>query len=126
MSKFWHFLTYTWRVAINLVEIVIVLYIFSRLHSRFEFIVVSILGLIYCSLRTMGGALGLAIAQMSTSLDRELTRIRMLLGQDEEYHLEEFAEAETNSNRQAVKIWINLSFVSIIGIICLFNLLVHS
>ena len=43
-------LGYAWRIAGSLLQIVFVLYIFSRLEDRFDTIVVAISGLIYVSI----------------------------------------------------------------------------
>ena len=46
----WIALGYPWRIAGSLLLILLVLYIFSRLEDRFDFIVVAISGLIYVSI----------------------------------------------------------------------------
>ena len=46
----WTALGYAWRIAGSLLQIIFVLYIFSRLEDRFDTIVVAISGLIYASI----------------------------------------------------------------------------
>jgi hypothetical protein len=46
MSGFTTFLGYAWRVVVNCFYLFIVLYVFDKLHERFEIIVAAILGLI--------------------------------------------------------------------------------
>ena len=46
----WTALGYAWRIAGSLLQIIFVLYIFSRLEDRFDTIVVAISGLIYVSI----------------------------------------------------------------------------
>jgi hypothetical protein len=46
----WIALGYAWRIAGSLLQILFVLYIFSRLEDRFDTIVVAISGLIYASI----------------------------------------------------------------------------
>jgi len=46
----WIALGHAWRIAASLLQILFVLYIFSRLEDRFDTIVVAISGLIYVSI----------------------------------------------------------------------------
>ena len=49
----WTALGYAWRIAVSLLQIIFVLYIFSRLEDRFDTIVVAISGLSYASILSL-------------------------------------------------------------------------
>jgi uncharacterized membrane protein len=51
-----------WIVVLMLLQVLIVLYIFSRLNVRFEIIVVAILGLIYVAVGSVGSVIAVMIA----------------------------------------------------------------
>jgi len=63
---------YVWRVAVNIVELLVVLYIFYHLNARFEIIVIAVLGLIYTTIRTVAWALFHGLNNLGRNLGREL------------------------------------------------------
>ena len=72
----WH---YIWRVLSNLILIVIVWGILLSLHSRLEILLVSILGLIYATVRGIGLGLAYALILLASGIDAEFRRLRTLL-----------------------------------------------
>jgi high-affinity Fe2+/Pb2+ permease len=46
----WTIVGYAWRIAGSLLQIIFVLYVFSRIENRFDTIVIAISGLIYVSI----------------------------------------------------------------------------
>ena len=76
MKRIVIFIGYLWRVLAGLLEVAIVLYVFSRLNTRFEFIVVSIFRFMYGSLRIIGIGLWQMLSQLGVSVDREFGKLR--------------------------------------------------
>jgi hypothetical protein len=134
MKIFLVVLGYVWRVASNLIQLLVVLFIFSKLNVRFEVIVIAVLGLIYTALRTMGFGLFLAFTNLERLLDREFLQLRSLLSDqtlqdDDERDLvltEDWkavsAEKAKLMDRAIYKSYIDALFVMVIWIICLYQL----
>jgi hypothetical protein len=124
LEKFLIVLGYAWRVLVNLIRLAIVLAVFSSLHTQFEFIVVSILGFIYLTIATVGSLHVMMSTQVALAFDRDLTRIRSLLGDETvDDHKAEMEEQSKVINRQFNKVYfIDMVFNSIIWIICFYHL----
>ena len=71
--KFLIFLGWTWRVIANLISLLVVFYIFSKLEleTRFEFVVVSILGFIYLTIRAIAFSQARSLVQMGRGLSMQ-------------------------------------------------------
>lgn len=76
MGFVWLVWRYLWRIFINALEIVVLWGILIGLHARFEVIVVSILGLLYATIRGVGNGLRYALIALTTALDADFRRIR--------------------------------------------------
>jgi hypothetical protein len=123
MQTFLTVLGYAWRILINIIQLVIVLVVFLNLKGRFEVIVVSTLGFIYLTLRTMGWGQAVMLINMSLGIDREFAHIRGLLGEEiTEKQKAETEELTKRTKRQMAKSYVDLVFLSIIWIICLYQL----
>jgi hypothetical protein len=137
MEIFLVVLGYVWRVVSNLIQLLVVLYIFSKLNERFEVIVIAVLGLIYTALRSMGWGLFMAFTGMERLLDREFLLLRRLLNDqtlqdDDERDLiltedwKAVAALKTKLMERAMfKSYIDALFVGVIWIICLYQLFTY-
>lgn len=123
--RFLVFLGWTWRVVANLISLLIVFYIFSRLQNRFEIVVVSILGFIYLTMRATAFRQVLTTIAMGKALNTEFERVRALLGEDLTSHRADVAEATKASDRLVAKGYLDMTFASIISLICLFQFFTH-
>jgi hypothetical protein len=104
MEAFLVALGYLWRVVSNLIQLLVVLYIFSKLKTPFEVIVVAVLGLIYTTVRTMGFGNFIAFTNLGKGLDQEFIRLRRLLGdQTVQEHEAEVSEQNKRLKRLAAK-----------------------
>ncbi len=119
-------LGYGWRVAVNLIEIVVVMAIFSGLRGRFETTVVAILGVIYVTVRTIGISSWMMAVNTAIRQDLQFFRISELA---QDPLLEEYKEARKKSEADlsiaTVKAWINVGGLAVTSLICLFQLLTN-
>ena len=120
MERYFFFLGYVWRVFTNLLALLIVLYVFSQLNQRLEFITVSILGLMYGTIRAIAFNQGSAFARVVMAFARDVHSIRGALGIEQNDSDDE--EAEKQLNRQIVKGYIDMAFLSLISLACLYHL----
>jgi hypothetical protein len=125
MNKLFTILGWAWLILVNLFILAIVLYIFSRLDTRSDIIIVSILGQIYTAIRGYAFLQGQAIIRLFLSSEKEFRKIKTLLGDHDEYEEESRAEIETMLNKDIAKGWGNIAFLAIIDIICIFELLTN-
>jgi hypothetical protein len=73
-------LSFAWHVISNVLQILIVLYVFSRLQVRFEVIVVAILGLIYVTIQGIGFGIRLMMGMLTINVQKDLIFIRKKMG----------------------------------------------
>lgn len=122
MDKFFTGVLYIWRVLWNVVQLAIVLYVFSRLQGRIENILVSILGLIYVTIRTIAFGTWQMITNMAVALDKEFVNIRRLAGEETEWRTTAIDETEKAIKRTTVKLYIDMAFMALIMLVCLAQL----
>jgi hypothetical protein len=72
-----------WRFLSAVLQVLFVLYVFSRLDVRFEIIVVAILGLIYASIRGLDAALAPVLANIIVRWEKDFIAIRKHIGDDD-------------------------------------------
>jgi hypothetical protein len=112
-----------WRVAACLVQLAVILYVFYRLNTRSETILVSLLGLMYATIRSLAIMQGLAFAQFAFAIDKELARIQELLGEYRNTVTERRkAVAVVENNRYGGKLIISAIFIGVLSLVCLFTL----
>ncbi len=119
-------LTYLWHIILYSLYISILIYVFSLLDTRLEFIVVSSCGLIYTVIASHG-----LEARNATATNLHFTivaigKMRLLLNEttpeEQQYGIEILNKsARTRSNGR----WISITYLAIIEIICLYQLLKH-
>jgi hypothetical protein len=124
--QFYVVLGYVWRVAVNVVELFVVLYIFYHLNARFEIIVIAVLGLIYTTIRTVAWALFHGLNNLGRNLGREFLYLQSLLGdQTVEERAREASEQAKRADRVIMKTYIDGFFISAIWIVCFYQLLAN-
>ena len=127
MEKFLSLLAYLWRIAMNLIMLAIVVGILSRVHDRFETIVVAILGLLYVTIRTIAFGQALMFTQLAIGIDSDFSRIRRLLGDESvDEHQKEVTELKANFDRRMGRAYVDIFFLAIISLICLYQLISQS
>lgn len=120
----WGWLGNVWTVIVNLITVVVVFAIYGSIYGDFETTVVSLLILIYLSIQSFSMLQGKTIAENACAFDSEFKRIRELLNAnptDEE--AEEVQSARKKFEKSMTKMAINSTFVVIMYLIALFNLL---
>jgi len=118
-------LGYTWRVIWHVIKLLVVIYVFLRLENRFEIIVVSILGLMYVTINAMSGDLRWRLIRLAIENEKNFSRMRRLLGEDTKDHEGALRADEKEMLRQSAKPFIDLVFLFIISLVCLFHLLME-
>jgi hypothetical protein len=117
------FLRYLGQIGSCILQLAIIAFVFSRLESRTEVIIVSILGVIYTTMRSIQFPQGIARGQISTVLARELVRIEELLGEEPGIIQEKRKEISEGENRLAGGGLIVTSiFLGRIALLCLYML----
>jgi hypothetical protein len=126
MSTFFVIFGYTWRVLRNCIEIAVVLVVFLSLRDRFEFIVISILGLIYACIRTIAFGQVLFWMELAKGMDKRFLRLECPLN-DPSFQERSAALIEDRKmiDIKLMKVYIDGIFISITSLICLFNLFTH-
>jgi hypothetical protein len=123
METFWRIFDWLWLIARNVFYIGVVVYISDNLSGRTEHILVSILGLIYVSVRGQGLGSAFWTSRMAVALDEEFTRIRILLNDESaNAHTDLIKKQKEKADRYFPKIFVSAISLSIVGLICLFEL----
>lgn len=121
---YWKYFGYAWTVIVNLITVVIVFAIYGNVYASVDTIVVSLLILIYLSIQSFSMIYGKTTIETAFALDLEFKRIRRLLKyESNEEETEEIQEVKNKVNKAMVKMYIKASFILIIYIITIFNLL---
>jgi|SRR6516225_215770 len=116
----WAFLKFAWRVISNLLQILIVLYVFSRLSVRFEIIVVAILGLIYATIRSIAFGIWYMLINIVVGANNDFIFIRKHIGDDVTEREEEARIGHSKATQTFYKNAIDGVTLSIISLICLY------
>jgi hypothetical protein len=117
-------LGYAWRVLINMFYVVVVLYVFDKLHGRPEAIItVAVLGLIYVTIRSIAIWQGIGLTSGLKAIESDLIRLRELAHDEHARSRWDASKAESEVvSRVHNKLLIDGFFLSIVSIICLFVL----
>ena len=117
------FLRYLWQIGSYILQLAIIGFVFSRLESRTEVIIVSILGLIYATIRSIQLLQGIARGQISTALARELVRIEELLGEEPGIIQQKRNEPSEAENALAGgRLIVTSIFICLVALLCLYML----
>lgn len=120
----WAVLKYAWRVILSVLQILIVLYVFSRLSVRFEIIVVAILGLIYVTVRSVAFGMWYMLVNIAVGANNDFIFIRKHIGDDVTAREEEAAMGHGKATQNFYKFVIDGIALSLISFICLYHLFV--
>src|SRR5262249_20357504 len=121
-NKVWLGLAFSWKVLFNLVQFLIILYVFSRLHDRFEVIAMSTLGLIYVTIRSIGFGTWAALANIALAIDKEFAYLHHKAGEDVSFRAEGFGNSQRMMQEATYKGYIDQLFLSLISLVCLYQL----
>jgi hypothetical protein len=123
-------LYYSWRVFSNLLQVAIILWVFAEIDNNQTATIVGVLGMIYATIRSGQIMFGFSQMQITNALAEELLRIRKLLNDQSPYSawygertLRDDVMAQ--QRKQAVGAWIEAGALSIVFLICAFNVFVN-
>jgi hypothetical protein len=122
MAKSITFLSHAWHVVWGVFIVIVVLHVFSRLGGRSEIIMVSILGLVYGTLGAAAIGHGRALVQIALGLEQHLGRVLVLLNDPTIGSSEVPDELMRKINQTQTNGHIDLGFLLVIQVICLFYL----
>jgi hypothetical protein len=112
-----------WRFLINIIQLAVVIAIFSELHGQFEVVAMSVLGIIYLSVRSIGIRNYFLHANLAKGLDNEIIRLHRLLADDASNLYEESrVESHRILQRKANKIYFDSFFLGLIWIVCIYHI----
>jgi hypothetical protein len=115
-------LSFAWHVISNVLQILIVLYVFSRLQVRFEVIVVAILGLIYVTIQGIGFGIRLMMGMLTINVQKDLIFIRKKMGDNVSAREKEASATESKMTSMPFTLLIDGVGFSLIFLICLYQL----
>jgi hypothetical protein len=115
-------LSYTWRVAVNVFYVCVVLYVFANINEKSLQIVVAILGLLYVTIRSIAIGQYFTNAPMLIGLVKSIDELKERLGIPRTGTPEEYEAVDAMLRTTTVKTYIDSGFLSLIGLICLFVL----
>ena len=136
-------LSYTWKIIVNIISVIVILTIFSVSSTKFESVVLSALVLIYLSICSFTALWGLHQVEFAEALNEEFIAVKRLLrkdaiNQNEDFRIndllneiqtgkqeidEDKKERTEKKKTLMIKFYINVGFQTLIYIITLFNLL---
>ena len=109
---------YIWRVIVNLFYLAVVMYALDKLHDRTETLIISTLGLIYVTIRTIAWGQFIAMLGTNSALQIQLDTIQARL--DGTFDPVMPAEEITALQKSwQVKSVINSIFLAIISLFCI-------
>jgi hypothetical protein len=122
METFWLVLGYTGRVVSNILQILVILYLFAHLGSGFQKVIVAILGLIYVTIRTIAIGNVHLLSFIAGAVSKEFLQVYRLLGEDISERTTAMRETDEKMQTVINKLYIDGSFLSLVSLICLYQL----
>jgi hypothetical protein len=116
-------LGYIWRVAVNVVVLLIVAWTLENLQGRTETLIIPVLGLIYVTIRTSFGYTGIAMADLAISHQEQLVAIRSWI--DGTFSPVDHTPDRLLLKRVRNKFYIDGSFLFLISLLCMATFFSH-
>lgn len=107
---------YVWKVAVNIIILVIVASALDKLHDRTDALIISVLGMIYVTIRTTQGFQGLAIVEFAFRQQEQLDAIRSWI--DGTYTPVGRSEEWSKYKQIRAKFYIDGCFLGLISLLC--------
>jgi hypothetical protein len=114
---------YIWKVAVNLVILFIVASALEKLHDRNEALIISVLGMVYVTIRTTQGFQGLATVEIAFRHQEQLDAIRSWI--DGTYTPCNRSEEWATYKRWRAKFYIDGCFLGLISLMCALTFFTH-
>jgi hypothetical protein len=106
---------YIWKVAVNIGILCIVAWALDKLHDRNDTLIVSVLGMIYVTIRTTQGFQGLAMVEIAFRHQEQLDAIRSWI---DGTYAPDRSEEWTIYKRLRAKFYIDGCFLALISLMC--------
>jgi hypothetical protein len=114
---------YIWKVIVNIVILLIVATALDKLHDRSDTLIISVLGMIYVTIRTIHGFQGLAIVEIAFRHQEQLDAIRSWI--DGTYSPGDRSEEWAVYKRVRAKFYIDGCFLGLISLMCALTFFTH-
>ena len=108
---------YIWRVLINMFYLAVVVYALDSLHGRAETLIISTLGMIYVTIRSIAWGQFIAMLGTNTALQLQLDAIQARL--DGTFDPVPSADLEAAKKVWTVKWIIDTIFLALISLLCI-------
>jgi hypothetical protein len=114
---------YLWKIAVNIVVLFVVLWALDKLHDRNEALIISVMGMIYVTIRTTQGFQALAMVELAFQHQTQLDAIRSLI--DGTQTPADRSEQWTAYKRLRAKFYIDGCFLGLISLVCALVFFTH-
>jgi hypothetical protein len=111
-------LSYVWKVLENLFYILVVVVVLLNIREPQQKEIMAVLGLIYTTIRSIASGQALSVISMVHVLDKKIDHIQYQV--DPAFKKPDYQVTDDALSLAKVKIYIDMSGLSIISLICLF------
>jgi hypothetical protein len=112
-------LGYIWRVAVNLFYLLVVAAVLSGIRDPSEKSIISVLGLLYVTIRSIAISQGLASMGIIGAFQRQIDQIQFRV--DGTFEMPDRSDELEQVEIVRVKIYIDGFFLAIISLVCLYS-----
>jgi hypothetical protein len=114
---------YIGTILYGIIEIIILLAIFNFTATPAESLIITILILVYITLRSIGSGLTQVFTMTISAFDNELTKLKLLLGHPEEDQSEYKKEIQEKVNKNKIKFYIQSGIILILYVMTIIRLI---
>jgi hypothetical protein len=118
-------LGWLWRIVFGLFVLWCAFYVFEHLENRLEFIIVSLIGILYLGLRSMAILQSGDQVAFMVMMSNELLNIQRLLSADTEARSKEAQELQSKFLSTMFKGYVTMFFEGLVFLYCVYQLYIH-
>ena len=112
-------LGYLWRVVVNLFYLAVVAGVLIGISNPTEKSIVSVLGMLYVAIRSIGIGNALSISGVVTTFQAQIDHIRYQV--DSSFEIPDRREETSAFEFVRNKLYIDAGFLSLVSLVCLFS-----
>ncbi len=114
-----NWLRITWLFLVQSFYVAVTIYVFSMLRGRLEILAVSLTGILYVTMRSMGIGAVIWLRSVLMSLQTEFDSLKSHINQDFMVDSDERLEALERVKSENVPLWFDYGGLAVIGLLCL-------
>lgn len=111
-------LSYTWRVLVNLFYIAVVIAVLGSIRDSSHRQIIAVLGLVYTTVRSIAIGQAIGISSALNHLDKKIDHIQYQV--DSTFEKPDYDDTNYFMNLTFSKLYIDAAGLSIVSLICLF------